>query len=187
MKNIFEPVEPYPESLKFRYMVEAANKFGELTQTNREEGKRWQGKEATENVMDLFTESKDYEELRNNVETEIDFLLLHDNEEDAGYVRDFFSEFAEAFSREIEEDPIEYIMSELAYSDGERYVREFGKIWHEEDERNMIARAAKKSDNNYELARNLRHGLERYEQDKGLNEEELEDSIVEVFWKIEER
>ncbi|MFO7794020.1 MAG: hypothetical protein R6V35_03520 [Candidatus Nanohaloarchaea archaeon] len=187
MTDIFEPVESCRESIKFRYMVEASNKFRELTRTNREEGKKWQGGEGEDAVRDLFWNSSDYEELRDNVEKKVDFLLLEDLEEEAEYVREFFNESAEAFSEEIDEDPIEFIMSELAYSDGERYVREFGKILHEEDERNMIARAAKKSDNNYELARNLREGLKEYEEDRGLDEEELEDAIVDVFWKIDER
>jgi len=54
MKDIFEAVEDYPEPIKFRYMVAAANKLGELTRTEREEGSRWQEREGADVVLDLF-------------------------------------------------------------------------------------------------------------------------------------
>jgi hypothetical protein len=186
MKDIFEPVEDYPEPIKFRYMVEAANKLGELTRTDREKANRWQEREGADVVLDLFRESQDYEELRNNVEKEIDFLMMEDNNEKANYVEDFFEESAEAFSTEIDNDPIEWVMSELAYLEGDEYVNEFRKIWRDKDEEKVIQRSAKNSDNNYELARNLRAALKRYEDDRVLDREELEDTIVEVFWKVDE-
>jgi len=77
-------------------------------------------------------------------------------------------------------------MSELAYLEGDEYVNEFRKIWRKTDEEKVNQRSAKNSDNNYELARNLREALNRYEDEIVLDREELENSIVEVFWNVDE-
>ncbi len=184
MNEIFRPVEDLPESIQFRYMVESANNLEELIESDIEEAHRWRERQGTEIVFDLFRESEGYEELRKNVEKKIDFLHRRGANQESNYIREYFSESAEAFLEEIQEDSLEWVMSELSYTDGDEYVREFKKSWLSSDEDGEIHKAVKESETNYEMARNLRKRIKKYEEDRYLDEEKLERNIVETFWEL---